>query len=77
VTKLAPARFASQAMGVCFLATSLGNLLAGMLAGGGMSSANISGMPAQLLHVALFAGGGGLVLLAPSPLILRLVPGIV
>ena len=75
MTKLAPARFASQAMGVCFLATSLGNLLAGMLAGG-MSSANISGMPAQLLHVALFAGGGGLVLLAPSPLILRLVPGI-
>ena len=38
MTKLAPARLASQTMGVWFLATSLGNLLAGLFAGG-MSTA--------------------------------------
>ncbi len=75
VTKLAPARLASQTMGIWFLATSLGNLLAGLLAGG-MSSANAAGMPAQFLHVALIAGAGGLVLLALAPLIRRLMPGI-
>jgi POT family proton-dependent oligopeptide transporter len=75
VTKLAPARLASQTMGVWFLATSLGNLLAGLFAGG-MSSANAAGMPAQFMQVALIAGGGGLVLLLLSPLIRRLMPGI-
>ena len=75
VTKLAPARLASQTMGIWFLATSLGNLLAGLLAGG-MSSANATGMPAQFLHVALIAGGGGLLLLALAPFIRRLMPGI-
>ena len=75
VTKLAPARLAGQTMGVWFLATSLGNLLAGLFAGG-MSTANVAGMPAQFLHVALIAGGGGLLLLVFSPLIRRLMPGI-
>jgi POT family proton-dependent oligopeptide transporter len=75
VTKLAPAALASQTMGIWFLATALGNLLAGLLAGG-MSSDNAAGMPAQFLHVALFTGGGGLVLLAVSPFIRRLMPGI-
>jgi POT family proton-dependent oligopeptide transporter len=62
-------------MGVWFLATSLGNLLAGLFAGG-MSIANAAGMPVQFLHVALIAGGGGLLLLVFSPLIRRLMPGI-
>lgn len=75
VTKLAPARLASQTMGIWFLATSLGNLLAGLLTSG-MSSENAAGMPAQFLHVALIAGGGGLVLLMLSPFIRRLMPGI-
>ncbi|HSY19077.1 MAG TPA: peptide MFS transporter [Candidatus Acidoferrales bacterium] len=75
VTKLAPARLASQTMGVWFLSVSLGNLIAGMFAGG-MSTANAAGMPAQFLHVALFAGGAGLLLLLLSPLIRRLMPGI-
>jgi POT family proton-dependent oligopeptide transporter len=75
VTKLAPAKLASQTMGIWFLATSLGNLLAGLLAGG-MSSGNVAGMPAQFMHVALIAGGGGLLLLVLSPLIRRLMPGI-
>jgi len=75
VTKLAPARLASQTMGVWFLATALGNLLAGQFASG-MSAANVTGMPTQFLHVALVAGGAGLLLLLLSPLIRRLMPGI-
>jgi POT family proton-dependent oligopeptide transporter len=75
VTKLAPTRLASQTMGIWFLATSLGNLLAGLLASG-MSSENAAGMPAQFMHVAIIAGSGGLVLLALSPFIRRLMPGI-
>jgi len=34
VTKLAPRRLVGQLMGIWFLATSLGNLLAGLMAGG-------------------------------------------
>ena len=75
VTKLAPTRLASQTMGIWFLATSLGNLLAGLLASG-MSSENAAGMPAQFMHVAIIAGSGGLILLALSPFIRRLIPGI-
>ena len=75
VTKLAPERLASQTMGVWFLATALGNLLAGLFAGG-MSAGNAAGMPARFLHVTLMAGGGGLLLLLFSPLIRRLMPGI-
>ncbi len=75
VTKLAPSRLASQTMGIWFLATALGNLLAGLLTSG-MSSENAVHMPAQFLQVALIAGGGGLVLLVLSPLIRRLMPGV-
>jgi len=75
VTKLAPARLASQTMGIWFLSISLGNLIAGMFASG-MSTANVAGMPAQFLQVALFAGGAGLLLFLLSPLIRRLMPGI-
>jgi POT family proton-dependent oligopeptide transporter len=75
VTKLAPARLSSQTMGIWFLATALGNLLAGMLASG-MSPDNAAAMPAQFLHVALIAAAGGLVLLALSPVIRKLMPGV-
>jgi proton-dependent oligopeptide transporter, POT family len=75
VTKLAPARLASQTMGIWFLATSLGNLLAGLLAGG-MRSDQVAAMPSQFLHVALIAGGGGILLFVFSPLVRRLMPGI-
>ena len=77
VTKLAPARLASQTMGVWFLASPrLGNLIAGLPSAGGMSADNVAGMPAQFLHVALFAGAAGVLLLLLSPLIRRLMPGI-
>jgi POT family proton-dependent oligopeptide transporter len=75
VTKLSPPRLGGQTMGIWFLASALGNLLAGLLAGG-MSGEQSANMPTQFLHVALIAGGGGLLLLVFSPLIRRLMPGI-
>lgn len=61
VTKLAPARLVGQMMGLWFLATSLGNLLAGLLAGsvGGDQAAQ---MPARFLQVVLMTGLAGVVL---------------
>ncbi len=75
VTKLSPPKLGGQTMGIWFLASALGNLLAGLLAGG-MSGDQAANMPAQFLHVALIASGGGLLLLLFSPLIKRLMPGI-
>jgi POT family proton-dependent oligopeptide transporter len=75
VTKLAPAKLTSQALGIWFLGASLGNLLAGLLAGG-MSSENVANMPMQFMKVALIAGAGGLVMLLCAPLIKKLMPGV-
>ena len=68
VTKLAPARRLSQLMGMWFVATSLGNVVAGLVAGRLESLA-----PAPLFStVAMIIGGAGIVALAASPLIKRL-----
>lgn len=75
VTKLAPARLVSQSIGIWFLATSLGNLMAGVLAGG-MSGDQATHMPAQFMQVALISTVAGLILLVLSPFIRRLMPGI-
>src|SRR6185436_567862 len=44
MTKLAPARFAGQMMGVCFLAAPVGNLIAGIV-GGHVDPAHLEAMP--------------------------------
>jgi POT family proton-dependent oligopeptide transporter len=44
MTKLAPARFSGQMMGVWFLATSVGNLIAGIV-GGHVDPSNLEVMP--------------------------------
>ena len=75
VTKLAPARLVGQMMGIWFLATSLGNLLAGLFAGD-VSGANAAAMPSGFLHVALFASAVGILLLVCAKPIRRLMPGI-
>jgi POT family proton-dependent oligopeptide transporter len=62
VTKLAPARLATQAIGIWFLATSLGNLLAGRLAGE-MTGEHAHAMPALFMQI-VFTAGGVAVLLA-------------
>jgi POT family proton-dependent oligopeptide transporter len=75
VTKLAPPRLVGQMMGIWFLATSLGNLLAGLLAGG-VSGENLSAMPGRFFLFVLVAGAAGLLLLLLAGPIRRLSGGV-
>jgi POT family proton-dependent oligopeptide transporter len=75
VTKLAPARLTGQTLGIWYLASSLGNLLAGLLARG-MHGEHAANMPTQFLYVAVLACGGGILLAVFSPLIRKLMPGV-
>ncbi len=75
VTKLAPARFVSQMMGVWFLATSVGNLAAGLLAGI-FETDNIAAMPGQFMKFVYFIVGAGVVLLLLSKPVKRLMGGV-
>jgi POT family proton-dependent oligopeptide transporter len=75
VTKLAPKRFVGQMMGIWFLATSLGNLIAGRIAGS-FSANTLSKMPGRYLLIVLTTLGTGLVLLAFYKPIQRLASGI-
>ena len=72
VTKLAPKRLVGQMMGIWFLATSLGNLIAGLFAGE-VSGDNAAAMPARFLQVVATAGGTGLLLLLISKPIQRMI----
>ncbi|QRR02323.1 peptide MFS transporter [Dyadobacter sandarakinus] len=60
-TKLAPRRYVSQLMGIWFVAASLGNLIAGLFAGG-FDEKNIMQMPALFNQVAIFTTAFGLLL---------------
>jgi POT family proton-dependent oligopeptide transporter len=75
VTKLAPRRFVGQMMGIWFLATSLGNLIAGRIAGS-FSADALSQMPGRYLQIVLTTLGTGLVLLAFCKPIQRLTSGV-
>ncbi len=61
-TKLAPRRFVGQMMGMWFLAISLGNLVAGLIAGE-FDANNVAAMPGQYMHIVYFSVGLGAVLL--------------
>ncbi len=75
VTKLAPKRLVGQMMGVWFLATSLGNLIAGLFAGE-VSGDNVEMMPTRFFQVVMTAGGTGLILLMFSKPIQKLCGGV-
>ena len=75
VTKLAPARLVGQMMGVWFLGSSLGKLMAGLIAGG-FDPANVAAMPGRYLNIVLYACGVGVVLLLLSRPITRLMGGV-
>jgi proton-dependent oligopeptide transporter, POT family len=64
-TKLAPKRFVGQMMGMWFLATSLGNLVAGLIAGE-FDANNVAAMPGQYMRIVYFSVGLGAVLLILS-----------
>ena len=65
VTKLAPPRLVGQMMGLWFLATSLGLLLAGLVAGE-FDAQDVASMPGQYLRIALVSliSGAALLLIA-------------
>lgn len=75
VTKLAPTRFVSQLMGLWFLATSLGNLSAGLLAGM-FESDNVAAMPGQFMNFVYFIVAAGIVLLLLSKPVKKLMGGV-
>jgi POT family proton-dependent oligopeptide transporter len=68
MTKLAPARIAGLMMGVWFLATSVGNFIAGRLAG----FYEAMPLPTLFLSIALYGIVAGLILVPLSPPIKRL-----
>jgi len=71
VTKLAPRRLVGQLMGTWFLATSLGNLIAGQIAGT-FSADAVEQMPGRYWQIVLTAAGSGLLLLVFSKPIRKL-----
>jgi POT family proton-dependent oligopeptide transporter len=75
VTKLAPPRLVGQMMGIWFLGTALGNLIAGLLAGE-VTGDNIASMPSRFIQVVMTTGGAGLVLLVCSKPIRKLMGGV-
>ena len=75
VTKLAPARLVGQMMGVWFLGSSLGKLMAGLIAGT-FDPNDLAAMPGRYLDIVFFACGVGAVLLLLSPRITRLMGGV-
>jgi proton-dependent oligopeptide transporter, POT family len=64
-TKLAPKRFVGQLMGMWFLSLSLGNLMAGLIAGQ-FDANNVAAMPGQYMRIVYFSVGLGAVLLILS-----------
>jgi POT family proton-dependent oligopeptide transporter len=68
MTKLAPENRVGQMMGVWFVSTALGNLIAGLVAGQ-LEGLNPSGL---FFAVAIIVGGGGVVALLAAPPVKRL-----
>ncbi|GAB3950585.1 peptide MFS transporter [Spirosoma harenae] len=64
-TKLAPKRYGSQLMGLWFVGNSLGNLIAGLFAGG-FDEKNVQQMPDLFMSVVYFSLGFGFLLLILS-----------
>ena len=75
MTKLAPPRFVGQVMGVWFLATALGNNLAGQLSGE-YDSTNLESLPGLFIKIFWWGIIGGAAMLALTPVLKRLMAGV-
>ncbi len=75
VTKLSPRKLVGQMMGIWFLATSLGNLLAGLLAGE-FKTDSIQNWPVMFLKIVMLPAVAGLMLILLSKPIKRLMAGV-
>jgi POT family proton-dependent oligopeptide transporter len=75
MTKLAPPRFVGQILGVWFLALAIGVNLAGQFSGN-IDPENVATMPSQFIYLFWWGAIGGVVMLAVTPLIKRLMAGV-
>ena len=75
VTKLAPARFVGQMMGVWFLASSLGKLTAGLIAGS-FDPNDLAAMPGRYFDIVVYGCSVGLILLLIARPVTRLMGGV-
>jgi proton-dependent oligopeptide transporter, POT family len=73
MTKLSPRRFVGQMMGIWFLASSLGNLIAGLV-GGRVDPEKLEQMPMLFIITAGSLMLAALVLFAATPVIRKLMP---
>lgn len=71
ISKLSPKRFVSQMMGIWFLGSALGNILAGLLAGR-FNADSLHDFPALYLQIIAIGVGSGIILLLLSRPIRRL-----
>ena len=69
-TKLAPRKYYSQMMGVWFVGSALGNLIAGLYAGN-FDPESVQQMPDLFMAVVQFGVGGAIFFIALSPVIKR------
>jgi dipeptide/tripeptide permease len=75
VTKLAPKRLVGQMMGTWFLATSLGNLIAGLYAGN-LNTENVNEMPSRFFLMVILPAATGIVVILFARPIKRLMAGV-
>ncbi|MBM3618794.1 MAG: peptide MFS transporter, partial [Alphaproteobacteria bacterium] len=75
VTRLAPRNFTAQMMGLFFMFSSMGNLLAGLVAGH-LGGEDIAGMPWMFTQMMLVFCGAGAVLIAMRKHLLRWMGGV-
>jgi len=75
VTKLVPERFCSQSLGVWLVSLSLGNLLAGRIAGN-FDPTDLAAMPGQFMFIFWFAAISAALLALSMPLMRRWMSGV-
>jgi POT family proton-dependent oligopeptide transporter len=74
-TRLAPRRYVGQMMGIWFLTSAVGNLIAG-LAAGRFDQDAVGDFPALYGQIVLMAAGTGVLLLAFSGRVRKLMGGV-
>jgi POT family proton-dependent oligopeptide transporter len=74
-TKLAPARFVGQSLGLWFMATALGNNIAGQISGE-FDPNNLPAMPGQFMFIFWWGALAGLVMLLLTPWTRKLMGGV-
>jgi len=73
MTKLSPRKYVGQMMGIWFLATSVGNLIAGLV-GGNVDPEKLNQMPKLFIGTTLALVAAGILLLILTPFIKKLIP---